>query len=163
LSHIGTYGLFSGIIWGTNTINKRWSYHIGATGYVGLHGDILYPLIGCDYSPDEHWQFRAIFPIDYSIEYNLNKSWRFALKARPLKDRFRAGKNEPQPRSIFNYSSIGAEGNIQYEIERKWISEFYVGYHLGGNFYIKDQNGHNALYTQVKGAPYLGVKLDYGF
>lgn len=162
-SHPGTYGLFSGIIWGTNTINENWSYHVGCTGYVGMHGNILYPLIGIDYSPDSHWQIRAIFPIDYAIAYKLNKHWCFALKGRPLKERFRAAKQEPQPRSIFNYSSVGAEANIQYEIERKFVAEIYAGYNFGGSFYIKDQRGHNALYTNVEGAPYAGVKLDYGF
>ena len=159
----GTYSLFSGIIWGMNTINERWNYHVGATGYVGLHGDILYPLIGIDYSPNQHWQFRAIFPIDYAIQYKLNKNWFFAIKGVPLKERFRAGAKEPQPRSIFNYSSVGLEANVKYEIEMRLTAEVYGGYNFGGNFYIKNQWGHKALYTTVEGAPYAGGKIDYAF
>lgn len=162
-SHPGSYGLFSGIVWGTNKINERWNYHIGSTGYVGLKGNILYPLIGFDYSPNKKWQFLAIFPIDYSIQYKLDKNWCFALKGRPLKERFRAGSKEIQPRSIFNYSSVGLEGNIQYEIDMRFISEIYAGYNFGGNFYIKNQSGHQALYTTVNGALYGGAKIDYAF
>jgi hypothetical protein len=162
-SHPGTYGLFSGLIWGMHKLNEQWNYHVGSTGYVGMRGSILYPLIGFDYAPTKHWQLRAIFPIDYAIQYKLNEYWSFALKGRPLKERFRAGSQEPQPRSIFNYSSIGAEGNIQYEIERRLIVELYAGYNFGGNFYIKNQGGHKPLYTTVEGAPYGGAKIDYGF
>jgi len=162
-SHPGTYGLFSGIIWGTTKINEKWNYHVGATGYLGMRGHTIYPVIGFDYSPDTHWQFRTIFPFDYAIQYKLDKNWCFALKGRPLKERFRAGIKEIQPKSIFNYTSIGLEGNIQYEIEMRFIAEIYTGYNFGGNFYIKDQSGHNALYTTIKGAPYGGAKLDYAF
>ena len=162
-SHPATYGLFTGLIWGTNKINEKWRYHIGSTSYIGMEGSILYPLIGFDYCPDKHWQFRAIFPIDYAIQYQLDKHWCFALKGRPLKERFRAGSKQPQPRSIFNYSSVGLEANIQYEIEMRLVAELYAGYNFGGDFYIKNQNGHNALYTTVGGAPYGGAKIDYGF
>jgi hypothetical protein len=160
---VGTYALFSGIIWGTNKLSENWHYHVGATGYVGLDGDILYPLIGIDYIPNEHWILRAIFPIDYTVGYKFDKHWCLALKGRPLKERFRTGSHEPQPRSIFNYSSVGLEVNLQYEIEMKFVGEIYGGYNFGGKFYIKNQGGHKALYTDVEGAPYLGLKLDYGF
>lgn len=162
-AHPGTYGLFCGLIWGTNKINDKWDYHIGSTFYIGMHGTVVYPLIGLDYSIDEHWKFRAIFPIDYAIQYKLNKNWTFALKGRPLKERFRAGIHDSQPRSIFNYTSVGAEGNIQYEIDMRFVLEIYGGYNFGGKFYIKDQNGHNALYTNFGGAPYGGAKIDYAF
>jgi hypothetical protein len=159
----GTYGLFTGLLWGAYEINERWHYHVGAMGYVGLRGDIMYPVIGLDYSPDTHWIFQAIFPIDYSIQYKLNSNWKFSAKVRPLKERFRAGGHEPQPRSIFNYSSVGAELNVEYEIPRRLELEFYCGYNLGGNFYIKNQNGHSPLYTSIDGAPYIGGKIDYAF
>jgi hypothetical protein len=162
-SKAGTYGLFSGLIWGTNKWNDRWSYHIGATGYVGLKGDILYPLIGIDYTPNTHWLFRAIFPIDYAIAYKLDSHWTFALKARPLKERFRAGPHEPQPKSIFNYTSVGLEANIEYEIPMRLSMEIYGGLDFGGRFYIKNQWGKQGLYTSLGQAPYIGGKIDYGF
>lgn len=157
------YGLFSWLVWGAYNINDQWRYHVGGTGYVGMKGEMTYPLIGLDYSPTKQWTFEAIFPITYSVQYHLNENWRFSIKGRPLKERFRTGKEEPQPRSIFSYSTVGTEINIHYEIPMRLEFEIYGGYNCGGDFYIKDKNGHNALYTEVKAAPYLGALIDYGF
>lgn len=157
------YGQFSGLIWGAYELHKKWHYHVGATGYAGLRGDIVYPIIGLDFSPNKHWTFEAIFPITYSIQYKLDPNWRFSIKGRPLKERFRTGTGQPQPRSIFNYSSVGTELNIHYEIPMRFEIEAYAGYNFGGKFYIKNQGGHKALYTDVEGAPYVGGNLDYAF
>lgn len=162
-SRPGTYSLFSGLFWGAYDLADKWRYHVGATGSVGLKGSILYPLIGLDYSPTKQWMFEAIFPITYSIQYKLNSNWRFSLKGRPLKERFRSGRNEPQPRSIFNYSTVGTELNIHYELPMRLEIEVFGGYNFGGKFYIKNQQGHRALYTNVEGAPYVGATLDYAF
>jgi hypothetical protein len=162
-AHPGTYGLLSGFLWGAYQFSEKWHYHIGGLGYVGLKGDTVYPLIGFDYSWDDHWKITAIFPIEYSLQYKLGKEWRFSLKGRPLKERFRTGGQQPQPRSIFSYSTIGAEANIHYEREMRFELELFAGYNFGGNFYIKNQNGHEALYTTVGGAPYAGGTIDYAF
>lgn len=159
----GSYGLFSGLLWGSYQIHRKWHYHIGALGYVGLQGDQFYPVLGFDYSPNKKWYFEIVFPINYEIRYQWTERWRVALKGRPLKERFRSGTHEPQARSIFSYSTMGAELNVQYEIIRKFEFEAYGGYNFGGTFYIKDLGGRNALYTDVHGSPYAGFKLDYGF
>lgn len=161
-SRPGLYGLFSGLAWGTQQINEKWHYHIGFLGYVGMRGNLCYPLIGFGYAPRKEWLIQAIFPMEYSVQYKMDR-WRFAIQGRPLKERFRAGGNEPQPRSIFNYSSMGAEFNIKYEIERRFEFEVYAGYNFGGNFYIKSQYGKQALYTKFDGAPYTGFKIEYAF
>jgi hypothetical protein len=158
-----TYGLFSALLWGTHEISSQWHYHVGALGYTGYEGQEIYPIIGLDYAPTEKWMFQLVFPMNYSVEYNINKEWRLSLKAKPLKERFRTGKQEPQPRSIFCYSSTGAEVNVHYEKFLHLEVEAYAGYNFGGDFYIKDKTGQNALYTHVKGAPYVGASLNWGF
>ncbi len=157
------YSLFSSLFWGTYKIHRKWHYHIGALGYVGLQGNQIYPVIGADWAPNKKWFFQAVFPIVYSIDYNWREGWRISLKGRPMRERFRVGKNELQPNSIFNYSSMGAEANLHYEIPRKFEFELFAGYNFGGSFYIKNRSGHKALYTNVQGAPYAGATLDYGF
>ncbi len=128
-----------------------------------MEGQEVYPVIGLDYAPNKKWLFQAIFPITYSVEYSYGKHWRFSLKGRPLKERFRVGNKEPAPRSVFCYSSMGAEFNIHYERFLRLEIEAYAGYNFGGSFYIKDQRGKNALYTDVGGAPYGGLTVNYGF
>jgi hypothetical protein len=162
-SNPGPYGLFSALIWGNHEINDQWHYHVGALAFAGLRGDQIYPVIGLDYAPNNKWLIQVIFPITYSIEYNLTKSWRLSLKGRPIKERFRTNQKEPQPGSIFNYSTIGAEFNIHYDIPFRLQLDFFGGYNFGGDFYIKDSGGHHALYTSVGGAPYGGASLDFGF
>jgi hypothetical protein len=160
---INRYCLWSGLIWGTYQIHRKWHYHIGATGYKGLESEQIYPIIGVDFAPNKRWFFQLLFPINYSVEYNLTDRWRFAIRARPLKERFRAGKNQPQPQSVFSYSSTGGEFNIHYEIKRRLEFEIYGGYNFGGTFYIKDKYSHNSLYTNLGGSPYGGATLDIGF
>lgn len=162
-SQAKTYGLFSALLWGTHEVSDTWRYHVGAFGYTGFEGQNIYPVIGFDYTFRNKWLFQAVFPITYSIEYIINKEWRLALKGRPLKERARTGSHEPQPRSVFSYSSAGAELNLHYEKFLRVEAELYAGYNFGGSFYIKDEHGHKALYTNVKSAPYIGAGLNWGF
>lgn len=159
----GLYGLFSGLMWGAYQIHRKWHYHVGILGYTGIEGQEVYPVIGLDYAPNKTWLFQIVFPMLYTIDYKLTKNWRFSLKGRPMKERFRTGPKEPQPRSIFSYSSTGAEFNVHYEIPMRFEMEAYVGYNFGGTFFIKNQEGHNSLYTDVGGSPYWGANLDYAF
>lgn len=161
-SHPGTYGLFSALLWGRYELHRKWHYHVGAFGYTGFKGREVYPVIGFDFAPNKKWLFQVVFPITYSIEYSLNERWRLSVQGRPLRERFRAGKLEPDPRSVFNYSTMGAEINLHYEKFLQFEFEIFGGYNFGGSFYIKDRNGHNALYTHVQGAPYVGANLNWG-
>ena len=157
------YGLFSTLAWGAYELNEKWHYHIGFLTYMGLRGGWVYPLIGLDYALNKEWRFQVIFPIDYSIQYSIGERWRLSLKARPLRERFRVDSDEPHPRSIFNYSSIGTEFNVHYEQFLRLEIEAFAGYNWGGTLYIKDHNGKNALYTDFGGAPYGGASLNFGF
>lgn len=156
------YGLFSALLWGTHEIWEKWHYHVGALGYTGFRGQEVYPIIGLDYAPNSKWFIQAVFPITYSVEYILTDQWRIGLKGRPLKERFRVGSHEPVPRSIFNYSTMGAEFNVHYEKFLRLELEFFAGYNFGGSLYLKDHAGHQALYTNVKGSPYAGLSLNWG-
>ncbi len=162
-SQPGSYGLGSGLLWGAYQIHRKWRYHIGATGYKGMEGHSVYPLLGLSYSPDKKWTFQAIFPIDYSIQYQAAPWCRISIKGRPLHERFRTGSREPQPRSVFNYSTMGTELNLHLEKKDRFEIELYGGYNFGGSFYIKSQGGHHAYYTDLEGAPYGGGNIDYAF
>ena len=157
------YGLFSALLWGAYQVHRKWHFHVGAFGYTGFEGDQVYPIIGADFSPNKYWTFMAIFPLDYSVQYNFTQELRLSLKVRPLKERFRTGEHEPQPRSVFSYSSTGVELNFHFEKHLRLELEAYAGYSFGGNFYIKNKDGHLPLYTDVGGAPYGGASLNFGF
>lgn len=161
-SEPGMYGLFEALLWGAHEVHRKWHYHVGAFGYTGFEGAQVYPIIGFDYAPNKKWFFQLIFPITYSIDYNLNERWRISLKGRPLKERFRTGKEEIDPKSVFCYSTMGAEFNLHYEKFLNLEAELFAGYNFGGSFYIKDQHGQNPLYTNVQGAPYVGASLNWG-
>lgn len=162
-SRPGQYGLNTWLLWGAYKFHRKWHSHIGTTGYVGMKGSTVYPLLGLDYAPNKLWTFQAIFPIQYAIQYQATNWCRLSLQGRPLRERFRTGKHEAQPRSIFDYKSMGAEFNVFMEKERRLEFEAYAGYNFGGDFYIKNQKGKNALYTTFGGSPYAGAKLDLSF
>lgn len=159
-AHPGSYGLFSGLVWGTSQLFQDWHYHVGVLFYKGLAASPVYPVIGLDYSPNAHWLLQAVFPILYSVQYHITPSWTIAVKGRPLKERCRVGASQPQPRAVFNYSTMGAELNLHFEKFLRCEFEAYIGYNFGGDFYIKHPG---ALYTNVGGAPYAGFSFDFGF
>ena len=156
------YGLFSGLAWGVHELSKEWNCHVGGLGYTGMRGNQIYPVIGFDYSPTEHWTFVAVFPIEYYIQYKIDPHWKFSIRGRPLKERFRASQNEPQPRSIFSYSSVGSEFNVKYQIFLRLEVEAYAGYNWGGTFYIKNAHGKSPLYTDLGGSLYGGLNVNWG-
>ena len=162
LSHPGLYSLYTPLLWGSYEVNLKWHYHVGALGYVGMEGMQIYPIIGFDYSPDEHWFMQAIFPMLYSVEYKISYLT-FVLKARPISERLRSGSCEPQPRSIFSYSGFGGELLIRFVVKDRLTIEGYGGYIFVSKFYIKDQYGHNAVYLHAKSAPYAGATLDFSW
>jgi hypothetical protein len=162
LSHPGLYSLYNGILWGSYQVNLKWHYHVGALGYVGMEGMQIYPILGFDFSPDEHWFIQGIFPMTYSIEYKISY-FTFALKGRPLAERLRAGSHEPQPRSIFSYSAFGAEFLTRFAYKERLTIEGWGGWMCMSQFYIKDQYGHNAIYFDAKGSPYAGASLDFSW
>lgn len=159
----GLYGLTTFLLWGAYQIHRKWHYHVGATGYAGMEGATVYPIIGADFAPNAKWNFQAIFPISYAIQYQALSWCKLSIKGRPLRERFRVGKHEAQPQSVFNYSSMGAEFNIFMEKKNRLEVELYGGYNFGGNFYIKNRHGHKGYYTTVGGAPYIGASVDYAF
>jgi hypothetical protein len=155
------YGLFSGLFWGKTKIFCDWHYHVGAFGYVGMDGSTIYPIIGFDYTYKK-WLFEAVFPITYQVQYSFDEHWKLAVVGRPLKERFRTDSQQPQPRSIFNYSSFGSELNLKYVIFLRLDAEAFAGYNWGGNFYIKNKHGKKPLYEDVEGAFYGGFSLNIG-
>lgn len=159
----GPYSLYSWLLWGAHEINKQWHFHIGTVGSRGMRRTDFYPLLGIDYQPTQHWLLEAIFPINYAASYKPDNHWTLALKVRPLKERVRAGEDEPQPRSVVRYSSMGSELSIQYEIPLRLKVEVYGGLNTGGTFYIKNIHVDNALYADTGIAPYAGANLDFGF
>lgn len=159
----GPYSLYTWLLWGAHEINKQWHFHIGTVGSRGMRRTDFYPLIGIDYAPTRKWLFEAIFPINYAISYKPTDRWTAGLKVRPLKERVRAGDDEPQPRSVVRYSSMGTELTVQYEIPLRFKIELYGGVNTGGTFYIKNMHVHNALYADTGIAPYAGAALDFGF
>lgn len=162
ISHPRSYGLFSALLWGSHEMHRQWHCHLGALGYKGMENQMVYPIIGLDFAPHKKWLLQAVFPMTYSIEYAWNKEWRLSLKGRPLKERFRTGRLEPQPRSIFSYSSMGVELNLHFEKFLRLEMEAYVGYNCGGSFYIKDKTGRHPIYTHIHEAPYGGASLNWG-
>jgi hypothetical protein len=162
-SEPGRYGLFEVLVWGAYQPHHKWHVHIGTFGYKGLEGQEVYPILGADFAPNKKWFFQILFPINYSVEYLFSSRWRVAAKIRPMKERLRTGPNEPQPRSILSYSNTGAEVNLHYDLPRRLEFEVYGGCMFGGRFYIKDQYGKNAIYTDVGASPYVGASLNFGF
>ena len=156
----GPFGLWSGMVWGTYQLFKDWKYHVGALAYSGMEQYIVYPVIGFSYTPSQKWLLELIFPFVYTLQYKVTDAWALAIKGRPLKERFRVGPHEPQPYAVTTYSTFGGEFNVRYEYPMRFEAEAFIGYNFGGNFYIKNPG---ALYTEVKGAPYVGFNVDYGF
>jgi hypothetical protein len=157
------YSLYTGMLWGTYKIWRKWHYHIGALFSKGMETQNFYPIIGFDYSPTKSWLIELVFPVEYSIQFKFADYWRLAAKGRPLKERLRSGNEGPQPRSVLTYSSFGTELNLKFQKMLRFEAEAYAGWNWGGSFYVKDQNNNNPYYTSLEGSFYAGGMAEICF
>ncbi len=157
------YSTYDMLLWG------RWAYcttmgiHFGIYAETGMKADLVLPVIGIDWRLNERLKVNAVFPLNVSLIYNLNKTWAIALAGRVFNERHRAGKEGLFRKAVWRYSNGGAELALRYD-SFGWIqANIHAGYALGGKLKIASQHYHHKHRFRFDGSPYAGAEATLTF
>lgn len=157
------YMYYDILLWGRYEFCDNIGVHIGFFAETGMKIDLVYPVIGVDWTYNEHWKVSAVFPLNVSIVYSYNKTWSFDVAARFFDERNRLGKNQYLSQGLWHYQSTGAEVGINFT-PGKWISaNIHAGTTVGGRLKIADKNYNHRQRIRLDPAPYAGGEIEVNF
>jgi hypothetical protein len=165
--NFGNSGVYYGLVWGRYAYSYTLGFHIGGFGYYGIRNAYVVPVIGFDWNFWPDWRLNLIFPLNFSLEYQISPSWvtlialdgfggpyRFPRRAHKGINGFENG--------IFQVFSSGVEWAVNYLFQRLKI-EAGIGWNFGGWILIRDSHNRNGKYFNFDGAPYGQANLAFTF
>lgn len=164
----GKSGVYYGLMWGRYQYSPTIGMHLGWAGYVGVENGYLLPIAGIDWQAATKWRINAIFPINFSIEYYINRYWKTTLEiatfGRPYRFPIRIHGGVGQFRNgIFEVYSIGTELDIKFHTGSAFWASVGGGWNYGGWILIKNHDNEHGKYYKFNGAPYVQGKIAFSF
>lgn len=157
------YALYDGVLWGKYDFCEWIELDFGLIVEVGLHKEKVWPIIGLVYLPCDNWRISIVYPIDISVEYEFWSYWTAGGSIRFLRNRHRVGLHEPNPQSIFEYRTAGAEFDLTCAPFERFSLTGFAGSTFNGDFKITDRNDHHATHYKFKGSFYAGASAVLSF
>jgi hypothetical protein len=153
---LSEYALYQGVLWGRYEFLECLSFDAGFILEVGLNKGKMWPLLGFEYAPYDHWRIMAVYPIDISFEYDVFKCLTIEASIRFLRDRHRVKDTEPLPMGIYEYHTTGVEFDVTYMPWDCLFVKGFVGSAFKGDLKITDRYNHNPHHFKFGSAPYVG-------
>ena len=153
------------LLWGRYKYNDDVNLHMGAYAWVGMRINRLIPLLGFDWHINEKWKLNAVFPVNMSLVYHINKDWSLALAARAFSSRNRLRHHENLSKGIYEYRSGGSEINLRYKNE-DWIpleSHVHIGCDFGGQLKVSNRHHKHGHTFDIGSALYVGGEFSARF
>lgn len=157
------------MLWGRYHFADCCGVHVGIFGWYGVENGHAWPIFGFDWKFNDSWSAKAIFPGDYSLNYDFDENWSleaaysyFGGPYRKYPRRAhdgRGGFHDP----IFMVFANGAELNFKYKFEHLLRMSIGAGWDFGGWIFIKDQHNHHGKYFHYGSAPYAQATLELTF
>ncbi len=157
------YALYDGVLWGKYDICKWVELDFGLIVEVGLHKEKVWPIIGFVYLPCDNWRISVVYPIDISVKYEFWSYWTAEGSIRFLRNRHRVGQYAPNPQSIFEYRTTGAEFDLTCAPFDRLSVTGFAGSTFNGDFKITNRNNHHAIHYKFKGSFYAGASAILSF
>jgi hypothetical protein len=157
------YALYDGVLWGRYDFCKWIELDFGVIVEVGLHKEKVWPIIGFVYFPCDNWRLSVVYPTDISLTYEFCSYWTAGGSIRFLRNRHRVGPHEPNPQSIFEYRTAGAEFELTCVPWTRFNITGFAGSTFNGDFEITNRNNHNATHFKFKGSFYTGASAVLSF
>lgn len=157
------YSTYDMLLWG------RWSYcttagiHFGIYAETGMKADLVLPVIGIDWKYSERLKINAVFPLNISLIYSLNKNWAVALAGRVFNERHRAGEQGFLRKAVWRYSNGGVELALRYERGGKFLANVHAGYATGGKLKVASMHYHHKHRFHFDGSAYAGAEATASF
>jgi hypothetical protein len=156
------YSRYSAQVWGRYASSEKLGWHIGALTQFGLKKINLWPIVGIDYTPSEHWKIRLVYPTDIAVVCSFDRHWSLALAGRFFNSRYRASKGEPLASGIFQYRNVGSELVLHYHWQALFVKAFF-GSSWHGMLQILKSNGNQAAEYDLRPAVYGGIDFSLFF
>lgn len=152
--------VYYGLLWGRYAYSSFTGLHIGVFGWGGIKNHYVLPVVGIDWTNGQNWRVNMIFPLDASIEYQINPQWTTLVAVDAFGGPYRFPRrihkgNGDFKNGIFEVYSAGAEVAVDYRPNALVKTELGVGYNWGGWILIKDKNNHHGKYYHFNAAPYI--------
>lgn len=153
------YTYYDLLLWGRYAYCENIGLNIGLIVQTGMKIDRLYPIIGVDWQINSKWKINAVFPVNVSAIYSIDKCWSVSLAARTFDVRHRVKKSEPYSRGLFTYRNVGGEFVLKYDSDSRVIASVHAGYTTGGMFKVANRHYENKRHFKFEGAPYGGADI----
>ncbi|MCX6986566.1 MAG: hypothetical protein NT065_00165 [Chlamydiae bacterium] len=157
---IGDSGVYYALLWGRYQYTPTFGMHVGFFGYVGGgRNGYLLPVLGCDWWWSERWEYKAIFPLETSVNYHFTSQWTTALMFTTFGGPYRFprrvhdGKGRYE-NGIFEIYSTGIEWDCKFKSSNCLEAGFGAGYNFGGWILVKDSHNHHGRYYKFDGSGY---------
>jgi len=114
-------------------------------------GNFFMPLVGLDWKVNERLQFFGVLPTNYKIEYNVIKDKLYSgLSFKSLTRSFTISQNK-----YVRFDEILLKAFAEYKLFKNFVIATEVGYSLGKNPLLYDQNSQSiettsTIYTPTK-------------
>jgi hypothetical protein len=162
--NLNDYSLYNFLLWGRYSYRENIGLHIGAVLRTGLEQVFALPIIGFDWEFCKQWKLSVIYPVDISLNYNLNEHWSLTLAGRIWNSRHRLGGGEDDPRSIIEYRNRGVELGVTYHYTALFTANLHGGVTGGGgNLKVMNRHGNHARFFCFDSAGYVGGAVDIRF
>ena len=157
------YALYQGVLWGRYDLCDWIELDFGLIVEAGLKKDKVWPIIGLIYYPSDRWQVNAVFPVDISFDYYLNKYLTASGSLRFLRTRHRVKEDEPDSQGVFEYRTTGVEFDLTYSPSLWFSVTGLVGSTLNGDLKVSDRNDKHSTHFKFNGSLYMGASLILNF
>ena len=166
--NFGQSGIYYGLLWGRYQYTPTFAMHMGFFGYVGGRNGYLLPVLGVDWWWTHKWEFKAIFPLETSVNYHLHRHWTTAIMFTTFGGPYRFPRRAHEgidgfDNAIFEIYSTGVEWDFKFRNTSCIKAGLGAGYNFGGWILIKDEHNHNGKYYKFDSSPYGRVYLAFSF
>lgn len=146
-------------LWGIYDLCRSTHFHVGLYGESGMKADHVFPIIGFDWRYSDCIKVNLVFPMDLSVLYEINEHWNIGIAERFLRARHKAGKDNPVPMALWEYSSTGTELGVNYRLGDRIVANAHAGYAWDGKIRVSNRSRKNAKHFDIAGAPYVGAAV----
>ncbi|MBF5060142.1 DUF6268 family outer membrane beta-barrel protein [Candidatus Neptunochlamydia vexilliferae] len=164
--NMGNNAFYRGTVWGRLAYSRPIGLHIGVVGQSGVKSTYLFPILGFDWSFHEKWQLRAIFPLDFSLNYYFAKHWSAALSYSNFGGWYRSfhrvSKRAADPNSMVSVHATGLDLGINLNTRYVYVGVF-GGVNFGGWILLRNRHGAKPRYFHYDPAGYVGAKAALKF
>lgn len=157
------YTFFTGEVYGRYSWHQNRNLYAGILAFTGMRYSRALPIIGFDYTFNDKWMLKAIFPIDMALIYSFNKQLSFDAAIRYFLDRQRFNDHDTYRRGYVAYRNWGAEAGLNYAFNEFARIKLHVGDAFAGRMRISNHKDRHRKHLKLDSSVYYGLEATIAF